>query len=393
MKKKFIWLGLTMLMVAAMLLTSCGTSTTTPTTTTKTTTTSTTTTIPAAVTGTLTVANGSTVKTYTLADLQALTSVTGKGGKMGKGGTITGPDSYQGVALTVLLNTVGGLTAGQSVKTTATDGYSTTLTYDQVINGNLNTYDATGNPVTPAIKPVLVVVYSKNGTLLDSSTGPFEIGLLSDQGVISDGNVWAKLLKQIDITAAGTTSSTTTMSTTTTTHTTATTSAVVTTTTTTAIPTTPVILTVVNGAQQTTFSLAQLQQIPPVIGTTGSIGKTNTISGPDQYIGVELKDLLAVVGGFASTNSVKITAVDGYSKTLTYAQIMNGTGTTVVDKTGATVTPITPPMPFLAYTKNGAALDSTTGPLQLGFFTSPTQYTTSSMWVKSIVKIEIIAAQ
>jgi hypothetical protein len=85
--------------------------------------------------------------------------------------------------------------------------------------------------------------------------------------------------------------------------------------------------------------------------------------------------------------------VDGYSKTLTYAQVMNGTGTTVVDKTGATVTPITPPMPFLAYTKNGAALDSTTGPLQLGFFTSPTQYTMSSMWVKSIVKIEIIAAQ
>jgi DMSO/TMAO reductase YedYZ molybdopterin-dependent catalytic subunit len=379
-------------MVAAMLLTSCGTSTTTPTTTTKTTTTtSATTTTPAAVSGTLTVANGSTVKTYSLADLQALTSVTGKGGKMGKGGTITGPDSYQGVALTALLNAVGGLTAGQSVKTTATDGYSTTLTYDQVINGNLNTYDATGNLVTLATKPVLVVVYSKNGALLDSSTGPFEIGLLSDQGVISDGNVWAKLLKQIDIVAAGTTSSTTTMSATTTTHTTAT--AVVTTTSTTAIPTTPVILTVVNGAQQTTFSLAQLQQIPPVIGTTGSIGKTNTISGPDQYIGVELKDLLAVVGGFASTNSVKITAVDGYSKTLTYAQIMNGTGTTVVDKTGATVTPITPPMPFLTYTKNGAALDSTTGPLQLGFFTSPTQYTTSSMWVKSIVKIEIIAAQ
>jgi DMSO/TMAO reductase YedYZ molybdopterin-dependent catalytic subunit len=391
MKKKFIWLGLTMLMVAAMLLTSCGTSTTTPTTTTKTTVTSTTTTTSAAVSSTLTVANGSTVKSYTLADLQALTPVTGKGGKMGKGGTITGPDSYQGVALTVLLNAVGGLTAGQSVKTTATDGYSTTLTYDQIINGNLNTYDATGNPVTPAIKPVLVVVYSKNGTLLDSATGPFEIGLLSDQGVISDGNVWAKLLKQIDITSAGTTSSTTTMSTTTTTHTT--TTAVVTTTTTTAVPTTPVILTVVNGAQQTTFSLAQLQQIPPVIGTTGSIGKTNTVSGPDQYIGVQLKDLLTAVGGFTSTNSVKITAVDGYSKTLTYAQVMNGTGTTVVDNTGATVTPITPPMPFLAYTKNGAALDSTTGPLQLGFFTSPTQYTMSSMWVKSIVKIEIIAAQ
>ena len=284
-----------------MLLASCSTSTTTTatgSTTTSTTKTTVTSTTAAAGSGTLTIANGSTTKTYSLADLQALTPVTGKGGKMGKGGSITGPDSYQGVALTVLLNAVGGIKAGQSVKTTATDGYSTTLTYDQIINGNLNTYDSTGNPITPSVKPVLVVVYSMNGTLLDSSTGPFEIGLLSDQGVISDGNVWAKLLKEIDIVNAGTASSTTTMSTAAV-ATTTTTSAVVTTTSTTVVPNTPVILTVINGTQQTTFSLAQLQQIPPLIGTTGSI-KMTTIDGPDTYTGVELIDLLNAVGGFTT---------------------------------------------------------------------------------------------
>jgi hypothetical protein len=313
---------------------------------------------------------------------------------MGKGGTITGPDSYQGVALTVLLNAVGGITTGQSVKTIASDGYSTTLTYNQV-NGSVNTYDSTGNPVTPTTKPVITIVYSMNGNLLDSTVGPFEIGILSGQGLISDANMWAKAIKEIDIVTVTTTSSTTpaASSTTTITKTTTTTSAIVTTTSTTPVATTPVILTVINGAQTTTFSLAQLQQFPPLTATTGSIGKTNTLSGPDQYIGVELIDLINNVGGFTSTNSVKISASDGYSKTLTYAQIMNGTGITVLDSTGATVTPITSPVPFLVYTKNGAALDSDTGPLLLGFFTSPTQYTQSSMWVKKIVKIEIIVAQ
>jgi len=39
----------------------------------------------------LTVTEGSTVKTYSMAALQALPSVSGSGGSLGKGGTITGP--------------------------------------------------------------------------------------------------------------------------------------------------------------------------------------------------------------------------------------------------------------------------------------------------------------
>ena len=381
MKKKITWLGLSVLIVAAMLLASCGTSATT--TTTKTTATTT----AAAGSGTLTVANGSTIKTYSLADLQALTQVTGKGGKKGKGGTVTGPDSYQGVALTDLLNAVGGITAGQSVKTTASDGYSTTLTYNQV-NGSVNTYDSAGNPVTPTIKPVIAVVYSINGALLDSSDGPFEIGILSAQGLISDANMWAKTIKEIDIVTASTASSTTSTPTTTTT-----TSAVVTTTLTTSVPTTPVILTVVNGSKTTTFSLAQLHQFPPMIAQTSTINMKNVVTGPDSYIGVELKDLLNFVGGFTASNSVTIASPDGYSKTLTYAMAMSGTGINVVDKTGSSVPPITTPIVFLAYSKNGAALDSPYGPLYFGYITSAGQYTINNTWVKAANTITIIAAQ
>ena len=119
----------------------------------------------------------------------------------------------------------------------------------------------------------------------------------------------------------------------------------------------------------------------------------NVVSGPDSYIGVELKDLLAAVGGFTANNSVTIASSDGYSKTLTYAMVQNGTGINVVDGTGAAVTPIIAPKAFLAYTKNGAALDATTGPLYFGYITASGQYTINNTWVKIATTITIIAAQ
>jgi hypothetical protein len=184
MMKKVTWLGFALLIVAAILLSSCSTSTT--------------------ATGpvVLTVTNGSIVKTYSLAALEALKSVTGNGGMKGKGGMITGPYPYQGVALITLLNAVGGVNSKQSVKLTGSDGYTKTLTYDQITNGGFNAYDTSGNSVTPTTKPVLVVVYSSNGAALDSSSGPTEVGLLFSQNLVSDGNMWVKLLSKIDIVAA-----------------------------------------------------------------------------------------------------------------------------------------------------------------------------------------------
>jgi hypothetical protein len=188
------WLAPTIL-AAAMLLASCSSPAAT-TTTTKTTTPST----PAGPT-VLTVTNGSKSKSYSVADLQALKAVTGNGGTKNKTGAVAGPFPCKGVALTEVLNAVGGLSAGQSVKLTASDGYSKTLTFDQVTGGSFSMYDTSGNPATPASKPVPAVVYSSNGTALDSATGPTEFGVLSDQNLVSDGSSWVKMLKTIDVIA------------------------------------------------------------------------------------------------------------------------------------------------------------------------------------------------
>jgi hypothetical protein len=407
MKKKVTWLGLSLLLAAAMLLASCGTSTTTSAQTSATTTATVTTSVDTGAT-VLTVTKGSTVKTYSMAALQALPSLSGNGGSLGKGGTITGPFPYQGVALTTLLNAVGGIAEGETVTLTSSDNYTQQLTYDLITSGTmLNYYDTTGNPVTPSPLPTLTLIYSENNAALDSTHGPTELGALtlSSPNVLTDGSLWAKMVVSITIAANATTTATTmtnTVTTTTTAVSTTTTPATTTTittttpvvTSTTPVATTPVILTVVNGNTSTTFSLAQLQQLQPIFANTGYI-KGAAVGSIDSYVGIPVKTILAGIPGFTSNNNVTISDPTGYSKTFTYAMIVNGTGFTVLDNTGATVASPQAVVPFLAYSKNGAALDSSTGPLYLGFVSSIAlnQYTQSSLWIKNVVTITIIAAQ
>ncbi len=163
---------------------------------------------------------------------------------------------------------------------------------------------------------------------------------------------------------------------------------------TTPVATTPVLLTVVNGNTSTTYSLAQLQQLQPLFASTGSI-KGSTVGSIDAYIGVPVKTILAAIPGFSASNAVTISDPTGYSKTFTYAMIMNGTGFTVLDNNGNTVTSPQAVVPFIAYSKNGAALDSSTGPLYLAFSSgiALNQYTQSSLWIKNVVTITIVAAQ
>ena len=403
MKRKFIWSSLSLLLAAAMLLASCGT--TTSTTTPATTTSAVVTTTTAAGATVLTVTEGRQVKTYSMAALQALPSISGSGGSLGKGGTITGPFPYQGVALSTLLNAVGGITSGETITLTSSDNYTQQLTYDQITSGTmLNYYDTTGNPVTPSPKPTLTIIYSENGAALDSSHGPTELGALalSSPNILTDGSLWAKMVVSITVTSGTDNTTTTSMSTTTaTTSTTTTTTTTATTTTTTPVvvsttpvATTPVLLTVVNGNASTTYSLAQLQQLQPLFVSTGYI-KGASVGSIDAYVGVPVKTILAAIPSFSSSNSVTIADPTGYSKTFTYAMIMNGTGFTVLDNTGATVSAPQAVVPFIAYSKNGAALDSSTGPLYLAFSSgiALNQYTQSSLWIKNIVTITIVAAQ
>ena len=154
----------------------------------------------------------------------------------------------------------------------------------------------------------------------------------------------------------------------------------------------PTVLTVTKGTQAKTFTVSALKSMSPASGYGGQKSKSGAVSGPSQFKGVSLADLLATVGGIAESNSVKVTAKDGFSKTLTYSQVTQG-GFVTFDKTGTEVAAETKPVLFVAYEKDGAALDDSTGPVQLGLLTSQNQVTEGTWWVKATEKIEVITAQ
>jgi hypothetical protein len=212
--KKLALLGVGLLLAASMLLASC-TSTTSSTTTTTTTTTTTIATTPLNATFpiVITAINGNNQMTFSMTELKALASVTGNGGTKNKTGVVSGPFVYHGVALVTILNKIGGISPGMSVKLTASDGYTKTLSYDQIMNGGFSSYDSTGAVVTPTSAPVIALVYDNAGTALDATTGPTELGLLYTQGLVSDGSIWVKMVKTIEILPAVTTSTSTTTTT------------------------------------------------------------------------------------------------------------------------------------------------------------------------------------
>jgi hypothetical protein len=199
---------------------------------------------------------------------------------------------------------------------------------------------------------------------------------MTSKNQVTDGSNWVKLLVKIEVVSSAASPQPSVTPTATPT------------------PAAPPALVVVSGSQTKSYTMADLKALPVLSGYAGQLGKNNVITGPNQYKGVALTDLLKAVGGITAGNSVKITASDGYTKTLTYQQVTTSNFTMHDSITGqeATTSDTTPQL-FVAYEKDGAPLDSSTGPLQLAIMTSQTRVTQASAWVKMTTRIEIVTAQ
>ena len=155
----------------------------------------------------------------------------------------------------------------------------------------------------------------------------------------------------------------------------------------------PAVLTVVKGGQTKTLTMTDLKALSAVSGSTGDITSSGTIEGPFEYKGVPLTDVLKAVGGITSDEAIRISAKDGYSMTMSYKQAAEGGEFPTYDRaTGKEVTPSGALTVFLAYEKDGKAIDQTVGPLRLGIM-APGQVTDGHWWVKWAQKIEVISAQ
>ena len=135
-------------------------------------------------------------------ELAALKSYTATGGYINdKGATYVG--NFTGVPILTLLNLVGGITSGENVTVTGSDGYQVTFTYQQVRGQGINTFDpTTGATVQPTQPLTVIVAYYSNDTSVASGKGPLTVAIVGPQGLYTNGYWWVYLLDKIEVISA-----------------------------------------------------------------------------------------------------------------------------------------------------------------------------------------------
>ena len=108
------------------------------------------------------------------------------------------------------------------------------------------------------------------------------------------------------------------------------------------------------------------------------------------YQGVPVTELLSLVGGITSDETLTVTGSDGYSMVYTYNQTVNAQGFTTYDPlTGSEESPTKPLTLVLAYYENGSALTSDVGPLRLVVLGPDGLLTEGHFWVKWVTTMAI----
>jgi hypothetical protein len=149
----------------------------------------------------LTISYNGTHWNYTLAELEALPSMTGSGSfikvKTLPTVNINGPFNFTGVNINVLLAQIPTLPSNYSITATGSDNYSVTYTYNQ-IQGNVDVYNQTGN-ITGSGGVTMLLAYKQDGQdITDPAVGPLRI-VFVDHGTITPSNLWAKLVVSLEI--------------------------------------------------------------------------------------------------------------------------------------------------------------------------------------------------
>ncbi|MFA5364162.1 MAG: hypothetical protein WC325_03160 [Candidatus Bathyarchaeia archaeon] len=133
-------------------------------------------------------------------DIAGLESYTADGGTRSSSGSIKNIGTYTGVPLLTLLDLVGGVSSGDILTVTASDGYTSIISYEQLYGNDIATYDASGNPVQANETLTVIVAYYMDGAPLHADdVGLLRITVVGPEGLITSGNVWAKFVVQIQV--------------------------------------------------------------------------------------------------------------------------------------------------------------------------------------------------
>ncbi|MCW3999694.1 MAG: hypothetical protein NWE93_05605 [Candidatus Bathyarchaeota archaeon] len=343
-------------------------------------------------------------QTLTKTDILSLQAYTADGGIRTSNGEIKGVGTYTGVAVTTLLELVGGIESDQTLTATASDGYTMAYSYNQIVNGaDFTTYDPATRSQTDATQPLkLVLTYSIDGAALPSDEGPLRMGVLGSEGLATQGNLWEKMVVKLQVNLPPEPTSTSTPSptakptakpTTTSSNPTATPTP---TPTPISIPATQLTIIGADGTTTVTLNEASLVTYAQTSGLGGKFKSQTGTTDYGTYTGISITTLLNLVGGLSSTQVLCVTAADGYAKNYTYTQV-TGPGLTMYDPvTNATVTPTYPVTMIVAYYYNGTAANlpvHTSGAyLETAFVGQDGLSTTANLFSKYTVTLRVYNA-
>ena len=198
-QSKILFLVGGLLLLAALLLVACGPKTTPtpepsltpePTATPE---------LPAA---TLELVGAEGTSTLTYADVMALPVTEGYGGWKSSTGEIEPPAIFRGVALKDIAEALGGFGEGMGLEITASDGYSISFSYDQVMNGTFIAFDpATGEELKNPVELTPILAYEREGEPLpEAFDGAFRMMVVSTEPVqVVDGHWTVKFVTTVTL--------------------------------------------------------------------------------------------------------------------------------------------------------------------------------------------------
>jgi hypothetical protein len=148
------------------------------------------------------------------------------------------------------------------------------------------------------------------------------------------------------------------------------------------------LLTITVDSLTYNYTLDDLLLLKSSSGRGSYINSKGTITGPNNFTGVSMGDLLNTIPTLPYNYSLHAIASDDYTVSYSMDEI-NGY-LTVFNETGDEIGIENLTM-IVAYLQNGEYLnESTNGPLRIAFIGTQPYITRSGMWLSSLVKIEIL---
>jgi DMSO/TMAO reductase YedYZ molybdopterin-dependent catalytic subunit len=324
-------------------------------------------------------------------DIMALQAYTAPGGFRKSGGAIAGVGNYTGVPIFELISLVGGISQDDALTVSASDGYTMSYTYNQVVNGaDFTTFDPiTGSQVSATSPLKMVLIYSLDGQSLASDEGPLRIGVLGSEGLLTTGNQWVKMVTQLQVTHNSPEPTSTQTPEPTARVTPIPTQTASPTASPTNLPIPDLTLSIVaSNGTKITLTSKDLVKMSTLTYPGGSRRSNGEIVNVGNYTGVKLSDVCSLVG-YSRSNIVTVKASDGYASTYSYDQVANGSGFNTYDSTGSTLAASHPLYLILAYWFNGAGLDSDSGPLKVMIVGQDGLVTNGNLAARMVVEVDV----